>query len=91
MLLLTHQPTKKRRRRGRKRRLVAGSRERAYQVRAYPTKTQVDLLARLLGAKRFVWNWALRLKQEAWAERSRSRSAGYGAISEHRRGSSGRQ
>ena len=74
MLLLTYQPTKKRRRRGRKRRLVAGSRERAYQVRAYPTKTQVEMLARLLGAKRFVWNWALRLKQEAWAERKENLS-----------------
>lgn len=74
MLLLTYQPTKKRRRRGRKRRLVAGSRERAYQVRAYPTKTQAEMLARLLGAKRFVWNWALRLKQEAWAERKENLS-----------------
>ena len=54
--------------------------ERAYRVRLKLKPAQVRLLNRLLGAKRFTWNWALRRKKEAfeadgtklgWAELSR--------------------
>src|SRR5215510_5949180 len=40
--------------------------ERAYRVRLKPKPAQMRTLQRLLGAKRFVWNWALRRKDEAW-------------------------
>ena len=40
--------------------------ERAYRVRLAPKPEQTRMLQRLLGAKRFVWNWALRRKEEAW-------------------------
>ncbi len=40
--------------------------ERAYRVRLRLKPEQVRTLSRLLGAKRFVWNWALRRKDEAW-------------------------
>ena len=39
---------------------------RAYRVRLRLTSTQERTLSRLLGAKRFVWNWALHRKAEAW-------------------------
>ena len=40
--------------------------ERAYRVRLRPNRAQERILLRLLGAKRFVWNWALRRKDEAF-------------------------
>jgi putative transposase len=40
--------------------------ERAYRVRCYPTKAQARTLAQLFGAKRFVWNWALARKSDAY-------------------------
>ena len=40
--------------------------ERAYRVRLRLKPAQERTLSRLLGAKRFVWNWALRRKEEAW-------------------------
>lgn len=40
--------------------------ERAYRVRLYPKPAQARTLRRLLGARRFIWNWALRTKDEAW-------------------------
>lgn len=40
--------------------------ERAYRVRLRPTPAQTRTLSRLFGAKRFVWNWALRRKNDAW-------------------------
>lgn len=40
--------------------------ERAYRVRVRFTRAQTRLFRRLCGAKRFVWNWALRRKDEAY-------------------------
>ncbi len=40
--------------------------ERAYRVRLRPKPVQERQLLRLFGARRFVWNWALRRKDEAW-------------------------
>lgn len=40
--------------------------ERAYRVRLYPKPDQAHVLSRLFGARRFVWNWAIRRKREAW-------------------------
>ena len=40
--------------------------ERAYRVRLHPTPGQAHTLARLFGARRFVWNWALARKDAAW-------------------------
>lgn len=40
--------------------------DRAYRVRLRPTPEQARTLSRLFGARRFVWNWALRRKDEAW-------------------------
>ena len=40
--------------------------ERAYRVRLRPKPAQERMLHRLIGAKRFVWNWALRRKEEVW-------------------------
>lgn len=42
--------------------------ERAYRVRLRPSPAQARTLQRLLGAKRFVWNWALARKDAAWRE-----------------------
>ena len=42
--------------------------ERAYRVRLRPTPAQQRQLQRLLGAKRYVWNWALSRKDAAWRE-----------------------
>ncbi len=41
--------------------------ERAYRVRLRPTKAQARSLQRLMGARRFVWNWALQQQVEARA------------------------
>jgi len=38
---------------------IPGTIERAYRMRVYPTRDQEHQLSRLLGATRFVWNWAL--------------------------------
>lgn len=40
--------------------------ERAYRVRLHPNRTQERILLRLLGAKRFVWNWAMARKEAAY-------------------------
>jgi IS605 OrfB family transposase len=40
--------------------------ERAYRMRVYPTRRQRALLARLLGATRYVWNWGLARRTEAY-------------------------
>ncbi len=40
--------------------------ERAYRMRVYPTRKQRALLGRLFGAARFVWNWALARRCEAY-------------------------
>lgn len=40
--------------------------ERAYRVRLYPKPDQARLLNRIFGARRYVWNWALERKNDAW-------------------------
>jgi len=43
--------------------------KRAYRYRCYPTPTQAAVLAGTFGCARFVYNWALRLRTEAYYER----------------------
>ena len=40
--------------------------KRAYQYRVYPTDEQKKILARTFGCARFVYNWALRLRTDAY-------------------------
>ena len=42
---------------------------RAYRYRCYPTPEQASMLARTFGCARFVYNWALRLRTDAYYER----------------------
>ncbi|MBW4052980.1 MAG: helix-turn-helix domain-containing protein [Proteobacteria bacterium] len=46
----------------------SGTLERAYRLRAHPTRAQQRAIGRLIGAARFVWNWAL------WSVRARQSS-----------------
>jgi putative transposase len=43
--------------------------QRAYRYRFYPTSEQAATLARTFGAARYVYNWALRLRTDAYYER----------------------
>ncbi len=43
--------------------------KRAYRYRCYPTHTQAVVLARTFGCARFVYNWALRLRTDAYYDR----------------------
>ena len=43
--------------------------KRAYRYRCYPTAAQAAVLARTFGCARFVYNWALRLRTDAYFER----------------------
>ena len=43
--------------------------KRAYHYRFYPTPAQTAVLARTFGCARFVYNWALRLRTDAYYER----------------------
>jgi putative transposase len=45
------------------------SQPRAYRYRFYPTPAQAALLARTFGCARYVYNWALHLRREAYQER----------------------
>src|SRR5712692_10410636 len=40
--------------------------KRAYQYRFYPTDEQKKIFARTFGCARFVYNWALRLRSDAY-------------------------
>ena len=40
--------------------------ERAYRMRVYPNRVQARQLAQLMGATRFVWNWALSRRSTAY-------------------------
>ena len=40
--------------------------ERAYRMRVYPNRVQARTLAQLMGATRFVWNWALDRRSTAY-------------------------
>ncbi|EQD27422.1 transposase, IS605 OrfB family, partial [mine drainage metagenome] len=39
---------------------------RAYRLRVYPSRAQRLVLGRLFGAARFVWNWALARRSDAY-------------------------
>src|SRR5215470_7106740 len=41
----------------------------AYRYRFYPTPEQAAVLARTFGSARFVYNWALRLRTDAYYQR----------------------
>jgi putative transposase len=43
--------------------------KRAYRYRCYPTPTQAAVLAQTFGCARFVYNWALRLRTDAYYDR----------------------
>src|SRR5215469_3501498 len=43
--------------------------KRAYRYRCYPTPQQATVLAGTYGCARFVYNWALRLRTDAYYER----------------------
>jgi putative transposase len=43
--------------------------KRAYHYRFYPTPTQASALARTFGRARYVYNWALRLRTDAYYQR----------------------
>lgn len=43
--------------------------KRAYRYRFYPTSQQAQVLARTFGSARFVYNWALRLRTDAYYQR----------------------
>lgn len=43
-----------------------------YRFRCYPNKEQQEQLARTFGASRFVYNWALRLRSDAWHKQQKS-------------------
>ena len=45
---------------------------RAYKYRIYPTEEQKVLLAKTFGCCRFVYNWALNLKIEAYKQEKKS-------------------
>ncbi len=48
---------------------VSMQQKRAYRYRFYPTPEQASMLARTFGCTRFVYNWALRLRTDAYYER----------------------
>jgi putative transposase len=43
--------------------------KRAYRYRCYPTPVQAAVLARTFGCARYVYNWALRLRSDAYSQR----------------------
>ncbi len=53
--------------------------KRAYQYRFYPTPEQVHILARTFGCARYVYNWALRLRTDAYYKDQQR--IGYNALS----------
>jgi putative transposase len=48
---------------------VSMNQKRAYKYRCYPTPEQAAVLARTFGCARFVYNWALRLRTDAYYQR----------------------
>src|SRR5579864_5155402 len=59
--------------------LVSMQQKRAYKYRFYPTDTQAAGLARTFGCARFVYNWGLRQRTDAYYERHER--LGYVALS----------
>ncbi|OGG43524.1 MAG: hypothetical protein A3F84_29640 [Candidatus Handelsmanbacteria bacterium RIFCSPLOWO2_12_FULL_64_10] len=53
--------------------------KRAYKYRFYPTPVQAEALVRTFGCVRYVWNWALRLRIDAWL--NEKRKIGYHGLS----------
>src|SRR6266700_2346704 len=49
--------------------------KRAYKFRCYPTDEQKQILARTFGCCRWVYNWALRLKTDAYREEGKRLSS----------------
>jgi putative transposase len=49
-------------------------RERAYKYRFYPTDEQAQQLARTFGCSRYVYNWGLEMRTQAWQQRQESLS-----------------
>src|SRR5260370_41608235 len=49
--------------------IVSMTQKRAYRYRFYPTSEQANVLARTFGSVRFVYNWALRLRTDAYYQR----------------------
>ena len=49
--------------------LVSTSQRRSYRYRFYPTPDQKAILARTFGSARFVYNWALRMRTDAYYQR----------------------
>lgn len=45
--------------------------KRAYKYRVYPTDTQKHILARTFGCSRYAYNWALRLRTDAYYQEQR--------------------
>src|SRR5215510_5204064 len=45
--------------------------KRAYQYRCYPTPSQRQMLAQTFGCARFVYNWALALRRDAYRQRGK--------------------
>jgi putative transposase len=43
--------------------------KRAYHYRCYPTPSQRHMLARTFGCARFVYNWGLHLRTDAYRQR----------------------
>jgi putative transposase len=43
--------------------------KRSFRYRCYPTSAQASVLARTFGSARFVYNWALRLRTDAYSQR----------------------
>src|SRR4051794_26841447 len=54
------------------RRLGYSSMKRGYKFRCYPTNAQEEQLSRTFGAARFVYNWGLRLRSDAWHNEQKS-------------------
>jgi len=52
---------------------------RAYKFRIYPTACQEEILRKTIGSCRFVYNWALAQKREAWV--TQKKSVSYNATS----------
>jgi putative transposase len=48
---------------------MAQRQKRAYRYRCYPTATQAAVLARTFGCARYVYNWALRMRTDAYYQR----------------------
>src|SRR5215469_3616224 len=45
--------------------------KRAYKFRLYPTLSQKQILARTFGCARFIYNWALRLRTDAYYQQQK--------------------